>query len=422
MRLLYLDNFRGFDDSCIPLKKVNFLVGENSTGKSSVLSIIQLLSSFRFWFDLNFNTEVVSLGTFEDIVSVSSKDKTYFNIGIIDKSDKHESTIALSFKSNGGQPALASFSYSVGNEVVKVKFAKKGIYYKRLDKSCCTSTDGTLNRFIKDESSKGFKLLKELGDSAQTLPLIILTQEVSRILNLDAEDSHFGQLFSRGSGDEAIWLAPIRTAPERIYGPIHPSFSPEGSHTPHLIKSLLAKTSSGKDFKKFIDKFGIDSGLFDSLATKKYGTGDGASFELDVELFGKMLNISTVGYGVSQSLPIVVECFAREKSSYFSIQQPEVHLHPKAQAALGDLFYFMSTEKEHMFLIETHSDYIIDRFRLNLNREDKVPSSQILFFEQSESNNHVIPIEIREDGSLSSEQPKGYRDFFIKEEMQLLDI
>jgi len=422
MRYLYLDNYRGFNDSHIPLKKVNFLVGENSTGKSSVLSIIQLLSSFRFWFDLNFNTELVSLGTFEDIVSVSSNDKSYFHIGIIDKTDKHENTIALNFKNNGGQPVLSSFSYSIGDEIVKVKFTKKGVHYKKLNKSCCTTKDGTLNKFIKDDSNKGFKLLKELGDSAQSLPLIILTQEVSRVLKLDTEDSHFGQLFSRSPADEAVWLAPIRTAPERIYGPIHPSFSPEGSHTPHLIKSLLAKTGSAKSFKKFINKFGVDSGLFDSLSTQKYGTGDGASFELDVELFGKMLNISTVGYGVSQSLPIVVECFARKEKSYFSIQQPEVHLHPKAQAALGDLFYFMSTEKEHMFLIETHSDYIIDRFRLNLSREDKVPPSQILFFEPSESNNHVIPIDIKEDGSLSSEQPKGYRDFFIKEEMQLLDL
>ncbi len=46
---LYIDNFRGFDDTYIPLKEVNFFVGENSTGKTSILSLINLLYDYSFW-------------------------------------------------------------------------------------------------------------------------------------------------------------------------------------------------------------------------------------------------------------------------------------------------------------------------------------------------------------------------------------
>jgi predicted ATP-dependent endonuclease of OLD family len=46
---LFVDNFRGFQDTCIPITDVNFLVGENSTGKTSMLSLIKLFSGPDFF-------------------------------------------------------------------------------------------------------------------------------------------------------------------------------------------------------------------------------------------------------------------------------------------------------------------------------------------------------------------------------------
>ena len=70
---LYVDNYRGFTDTYIQIDDVNFFVGENSTGKTSILSLINLLSKFRFWTSQEFNIDDVQLGTFKDIVSVKSK-------------------------------------------------------------------------------------------------------------------------------------------------------------------------------------------------------------------------------------------------------------------------------------------------------------------------------------------------------------
>ena len=50
MPTIYLNNFRGFKKSYLTLTDVNFLVGENSTGKTSILKLIKLLSDPRFWF------------------------------------------------------------------------------------------------------------------------------------------------------------------------------------------------------------------------------------------------------------------------------------------------------------------------------------------------------------------------------------
>ena len=49
----------------------------------------------------------------------------------------------------------------------------------------------------------------------------------------------------------------------------------------------------------------------------------------------------------------------------FLLQQPEVHLHPQAQAALGTLFCQVAAGGRQL-IIETHSDYIIDRVRMDV--------------------------------------------------------
>jgi len=188
------------------------------------------------------------------------------------------------------------------------------------------------------------------------------------------------------------WVAPIRTKPRRTYDELALAFSPEGEHTPYLqIKSL--------------------------------GRGATARFELDIVIDDKALNVLNVGYGVSQSLPVMVEILARGSGAWFAIQQPEIHLHPRAQAALGDVFFEMAALERKHFLIETHSDFTIDRFRMNYKngRADK-PDSQILFFERREKKNIVTSLPIGKLGELPAEQPSTYREFFVREQMNLLGI
>ena len=114
---------------------------------------------------------------------------------------------------------------------------------------------------------------------------------------------------------------------------------------------------------------------------------------------------------------------ARPPNTWFAIQQPEVHLHPRAQASLGDVLFQTAVADQKRFLVETHSDFTIDRFRMNLREPRDIElSSQILFFERKEKHNTVTPLEIGERGELPAEQPDTYRDFFLREEMRVLEI
>ena len=110
------------------------------------------------------------------------------------------------------------------------------------------------------------------------------------------------------------------------------------------------------------------------------------------------------------------------ENSTLVIQQPEVHLHPKAQAALGEFIYNIHIFEKQNFLIETHSEYLINRFRIisSKNKEKNI-DSQVIFFERTDKGNKIHVIEIH-NGQYSENQPASFSDFFIKEELKLLEI
>ena len=225
-----------------------------------------------------------------------------------------------------------------------------------------------------------------------------------------------------------VWFAPIRTRPRRTYDEYSLKFSAEGVHTPYLIKKILSFTTSKQaemnKFRDSIESFGRESGLFKSIGVKEYDPKSKASpFELDIRLNGEEpLNIKNVGYGVSQTLPIIIELLSKPKNSCFAIQQPEIHIHPKAQAALGDILYTLALTENKKFIIETHSDFIIDRLRTvyRESKNDNKPSAQIVFFERDTKGNNMHCIEISAEGELPETVPKAFREFFIREQMRLL--
>ena len=98
-------------------------------------------------------------------------------------------------------------------------------------------------------------------------------------------------------------------------------------------------------------------------------------------------------------------------------------MHPRAQASLGDVFFEMATRDNKHFVIETHSDFTIDRFRLNYRKKvAHKPDGQVLFFERRKKRNTVTALPISERGELPSDQPNSYREFFVKEQMDLIGV
>jgi len=434
---IYMNNFRGFTDTTIPLKKVNFFVGENSTGKTSLLALLELLASPSFWLGgFNFNREAYEFGGYKDIVSVLSPDKTEFQIGLSNydaKDSKKTVAFMLHFcQSKDGLPKLARISLLSTKYVATIRFVEEKIeVYSQVD--VATSVDGTnphaafsyLREIPKSIMPEKYKKPSNIADRylpsrPAFFPVFIMdilshsNKELEKLIEYFPFPV-FSKLF--------VGMAPIRTTPKRTYDGYTKMFSPEGEHTPYVIRKRLQIGSKKTNvFKKALDAFGASSGLFESVGITKFGKDSASPFELTITLSSKALRINSVGYGVSQVLPIIVELLTN-KDAWLSIQQPEVHLHPRAQAALGDVLYHAATSASQTLFVETHSDYLIDRYRTTI-RESKnfADSTQVIFFERTTTGNHAHIMALDRNGEYPIDQPNGFRSFFLKEQKRILGI
>lgn len=100
----------------------------------------------------------------------------------------------------------------------------------------------------------------------------------------------------------------------------------------------------------------------------------------------------------------------------FLLQQPEVHLHPGAQAALGSLFCTVAARGKQL-IVETHGDHLIDRVRMDVRDGTtglKPEDVSLLFFERGDLEVSIHSLRIDEAGNVL-DVPPSYRRFFLEE-------
>lgn len=419
MKQIYLDNYKGYNQLLLSFKDVNFFVGENSSGKTALLSLINILTTADFWFTGNLNNDTITVGYFNELINKNSTNQTYFRIGV-ELNMKHNDSPAFhlfTFVNKKGNARLSEYKCIIKQQTVVLFLNNKsgGITY-----SIKKYADEDFVAWIND--SEISKKIWKLNLATEKTPFFTAIQKLNNTLNNNIHSPIIP--FMRG----VTWIAPIRAKAQRYYENFTYNYSPEGLHTPVLLKSILQ--SSGKKQQQIIaalNKFGKQSALFDGISIEKF-KGEGAPFEIDVTYDKTNIKLTNVGYGVSQIMPVLIEILTSNNDRY-AIQQPEVHLHPKAQAAFGELIYTNAKNNHNKFYIETHSDFTINRFRYCLAKDnvkegphkDK-PSSQVVFFERKGTNTSFTTIPISQNGKYDQNMPEAYGCFFIDEELKVLDI
>ena len=189
----------------------------------------------------------------------------------------------------------------------------------------------------------------------------------------------------------------------------------------YLADLLWQKKGTWEALKEGIEEFGQTAGLFDEISIRQLGTKASEPFQVQVRKGGKGLkgphrNLIDVGYGVSQVLPVITELLRPDAPTQHLIQQPEVHLHPSAQAALGTLFGKIAATGRQL-IVETHSDHLIDRVRMDV-RDGKTKLTQgdvrILYFERDGLDVKIHELWWDENGNIEN-APSSYRRFFMQE-------
>ncbi|MBK0378567.1 AAA family ATPase [Mucilaginibacter segetis] len=430
MPILYVDNFRGFQSTFVPLRDVNFFVGENSTGKSSILKLLGIMSSQGFWRYNIFGEAETVLGSFSEIITSGDK-REHFEIGFIGpKQDDSDLVSAIKIKliEKDGYPVPKEISYR--DEVINLQITLEGFFlkyrYRLIDSGQKWSDDDKdFKNWITDNSLKDCPFQRLTMDVSSSLSILRQLQTVVMFEQSKGSSHEIAKRYEITIPymlNRVAWFAPSVVEPEKVYNQVPLIFTPKGKHSASVLRDII----EGPDVKKILNRFGTDSGLFESISIKNLKNISEDAFEIQVSINKIKLNILNVGYGVSQILPLIIEAIARPDYTWLIYQQPETHLHPRAQAAVGE-FIFKSNQADHQkFILETHSDYIIDRYRLRLHRASKQDrqygSGQVVFFTRDNSGNHTHVIDINSDGTYSEFQPASFRDFFISEQLNLLKV
>ncbi len=126
---------------------------------------------------------------------------------------------------------------------------------------------------------------------------------------------------------------------------------------------------------------------------------------------GALHDLTNVGVGVSQVLPILVQSLLAEKGSTLIFEQPELHLHPRVQTRLADFFISMIMLKKQC-IIETHSEYLINRLRYlaAASEGENISQNVLMYFVDKQNGESVYrPIKLNKFGVLE-DWPKGFFD------------
>ena len=458
-------NYRCFGDAqTARLAPITLFVGENSSGKTSLAAMIRALWDVAYGERApDFKEAPYDLGSFEEIVHQAAsggQDSDTFEAAFevvsgvqhpaLRRSAQHEGhtyRVEVTFGQRWGAPVPTRRRISQGDYWVEQRVEEDGQvrYAFGTPRETVRLEDPEIGRFFASnggiESLPPFELMlhvlwQELrpgrGRREKSRRSQISEDEADAIVDLIR-----GHMRLEMAGAHSAFAArpfagaPTRSHPRRTYDPASVAPDSEGDHVPMYLAQLsLRDRRAWTELRSRLGEFGHEAGLFDEINVRHLGKAAGAPFQIEIRTSDKPhasppLNLADVGYGVSQVLPLVAELLRDDGPRMMLLQQPEVHLHPSAEAALGSLLCKViagDTPRTRRLVVETHSDFIIDRVRTAVaDRSNRLQPEDvsIVYFERRGLEVRLHSMTLDERGNLVG-APHGYRQFFMEEARRFL--
>jgi predicted ATPase len=175
------------------------------------------------------------------------------------------------------------------------------------------------------------------------------------------------------------YLGPLRLPPERLYSWSGNAPTDVGWQGGNTVQSILAASERSlnwkpkartSSFEAVVARWLVEMGLLHSFEVHEIAP-DSSQYEVRVNAHprSEQVKLTDVGFGVSQVLPVVVQSFYAPAHSTVLMEQPEIHLHPAVQSALGDLFIAAITAREDgeprqlQLIVERHSEHLLRRLQ-----------------------------------------------------------
>lgn len=437
---LTIENFKGWKGTgSIGMRPITLFFGANSSGKSSIGQFLMMLKQTASNPDRNAVLHTggadaaVQLGSYEEMVFerdarnpisfryVWSLPKGYKERDPISGDTISGSYMAFLARIGAGgnpplHPALRRFLYVVGEQqddgpiepVLAVEVVTRGTKIARI------KADPDILKRQPGKRAYGSPIhFYGFSDEA-----IAAYQNAGFFRELALQHE---QLFQ-----SMYYLGPLRTKAERLYtwtgtGPQGVGYAGENT-VPAILASKGRRVSFGKGRKRHTLEEAVarklkDMGLIEGFKVRQISRGR-QDYQVKIRTKGsggEEVDLPDVGFGVSQVLPVLVQCLHAPPNSIIIMEQPEIHLHPSAQSALADVMIDVINSRENnadrniQLIIETHSEHFLRRLQRRI-AEKTLPKDKVsaYFANVNRKPAKLEPLDIDEHGNIKN-WPK---DFF----------
>lgn len=439
-------NFKGFvDTDWIKIKPITILLGENNVGKTNFIAPFLLMHQTLMSRDSNspliIKGELYDGGNIKELLNnYDLRKEIYlgFRYHVHESNEKKlpelgihapgalEITLSLKDKKKDGEILVkkesvsdvflrefytltlqADNSYKLSGSIPQSSMSAR-------EKLAIANADpinflfspslilSSLNRPQKDDVEKPTIKRKAGYSKAFSSLLDVMSFNYSQIRD------HIGDL---------SYIGPVRERPHRVYEVSNESYNtvgPKGENTANLLKKHLHEIH--RELNKWVKRFGFGDKLeLEPLYANSYAIHFKRNNEPDM-----YTNIANSGFGASQILPLIVQALVADKDTLTIAEQPEIHLNPKLQCELADLFAFMAN-KEQKVIVETHSEYLLLRLRkLVADSTISADNIAIYYITNTGDGSKIKEIPIQSNGHIKDEDwPSDFFEDSLKESMAL---
>ena len=401
-----MKNFKSWQDSGnVGLAPLTGFFGTNSSGKSSLLQMLLLLKQtvrskeVLFFGDGN---SLVNLGNFREVIHGHKlADHLEFEFGC-------ELTHPRSYYKipEDGSPWEKTMDQFAIDSEIRVESGE--LVVERLMYSYAPGRSAEIVCEKGNASLRSWYGEKEKIELENCYGILLSgTTETEKFLRKFS--SAFEELFSY-----VYYLGPARVHPKRHYHWAGDHPEDIGRWGDKVIDALLSARVDKRTIQREEKEIPIEDRISEwlremnlaySFILERTGPPSGKNYDVRIQKreHGPKVTLADMGYGLSQFLPVLVLCYYVPVGSTLILEQPGIHLHPKVQSQLADLFIEVITERKLQILVESHSEHLLNRLQRRIAEEKiSVDKTALYFCRNDEGVSKIERLKMDEFGNIAN--------------------
>lgn len=403
LRKLHFQNFKSWKEAKVECAPITGFFGTNSSGKTSLLQFLLMLKQTKDGTDraisLDLNGDLVKLGTITDVIhkhdeslplrwalefildsELTAADTSKVPPKVVSRSDRLR--INATNVVQNGAPKATRLSYRLGD--LSFRLAPKSEQTSQFELKCTRADDQASEFHFIRTQGRAWRLPGPIKSYA--FPDQARTYFQNAAFLADLEASYEQQL------DNIYYLGPLRHYPQRDYLWTRSRPTDVGAQGEKAIDAILAAThddltrnlkrkAKHMSFQEMVAYWLREMGLIQAFKVEEIALNSNRwQARVKTRKGSSEVLLTDVGFGISQVLPVITLLQYVPEGSTVILEQPEIHLHPLAQAALADVIIQAAVHRKVQVILESHSEHLLLRLQRRIAEEVVAKDDVRLYF------------------------------------------